>query len=250
MLLQGHISFIVILVLLNFLSSFVRADKCDSGFGYELVQQRLDSIETRLLEKCSNVIESCLDIAQNASGIYKIKPSFSAKSFPVYCDMSAMAGGWIVVQFRYNGVVNFTKTWQEYRDGFGILAAEYWLGLERLHQMTTNDPYELIVYIKTSSGDYAYAHYSEFRIDSEEEKYKLLKLGSYSGTAGDHLRYHEGKPFSTSNGCAMSYKGGWWYGKCFHSNLNGQYTKNDTFGLIWGSAYPPTNFSKMMIRKK
>jgi len=49
---------------------------------------------------------------------------------------------------------------------------------------------------------------------------------------GDSLRYHLGKKFSTrdqdndgssSNSCAVRYKGGWWYGHSHDSNLNGHY---------------------------
>lgn len=227
--------------------------ECNCGFGYELVQQRLDSLETRLLNPQErSTIESCLDVTRNASGIYKNKPQFLTTSFPVYCDMSTLSGGWTIIQHRYNGVVNFTKSWQKYRDGFGILGSEYWMGLERLHQLTANDPHELIVHIETTEGRYAFAHYSEFAIDGEREKYKLSKLGSYSGKAGDYLRYHEGMPFSTPDSakeCA-SYRGGWWFDSCFKSHLNGQYGRNDTYGLIWGTGNPTTNYSKMMIRKK
>lgn len=95
--------------------------ECNCGFGYELVQQKLDSLETRLLKPQErSTIESCLDVAQNASGIYKMKPQFLTKSFPVYCNMQTLSGGWTIVQYRYNGVVNFTKSWQEYRDWNGF----------------------------------------------------------------------------------------------------------------------------------
>ena len=66
---------------------------------------------------------------------------------------------------------------------------------------------------------------------------------------GDSLRYHLGKKFSTrdqdndewsSNSCAVTRKGGWWYGTgCHSSNLNGHYYHTGSYtstyedGVVW-----------------
>ena len=48
-----------------------------------------------------------------------------------------------------------------------------------------------------------------------------------SSLKGDSLNYHNGKTFNTKdndhNGCATRYLGGWWFGDCHISNLNGEY---------------------------
>ncbi|XP_066270701.1 techylectin-5B-like [Branchiostoma lanceolatum] len=84
-------------------------------------------------------------------------------------------------------------------------------------------------------GNTAYAAYDTFAISPESQNYKL-HIGTYSGTAGDSLNGHDGWSFSTkdrdndlrdnddlSSSCAKRYKGGWWYGDCHWSNLNGLY---------------------------
>ena len=65
---------------------------------------------------------------------------------------------------------------------------------------------------------------------------------------GDALRYHLGKKFSTRDqdndarsgvSCAVRYKGGWWYGDCYYSNLNGHYYHTGNYtstyvdGVVW-----------------
>ena len=42
-------------------------------------------------------------------------------------------GGWLVFQYRHNGEVDFERNWQEYKEGFGSLGKEFWLGNDLLH---------------------------------------------------------------------------------------------------------------------
>ncbi|XP_016392533.1 tenascin-R-like isoform X1 [Sinocyclocheilus rhinocerous] len=86
-----------------------------------------------------------------------------------------------------------------------------------------------------------YAHYSSFSIDNAKKHY-TIRVSGYSGTAGDSLTYHNGRPFSTRDRdpqpfitrCAMSYRGGWWYKNCHEANLNGLYNTNTNHqGVIW-----------------
>jgi hypothetical protein len=43
-----------------------------------------------------------------------------------------------VVQNRHEGTVDFYRDWQDYKHGFGNIAGEFWLGLEKLHTLTNH----------------------------------------------------------------------------------------------------------------
>lgn len=68
-----------------------------------------------------------------------------------------------------------------------------------------------------------------------------------SGSADDSLSNHRDRPWSTPDqdnderpwgNCAEHYRGAWWYGNCFLTNLNGRYHHgNDSsyaHGVTWG----------------
>ena len=58
--------------------------------------------------------------------------------------MTTDGGGWIVVQKRFNGSVDFNRDWKSYKDGFGNANGEYWIGNEFIHQFTHHDSTEMI----------------------------------------------------------------------------------------------------------
>ncbi|XP_066295017.1 microfibril-associated glycoprotein 4-like isoform X3 [Branchiostoma lanceolatum] len=180
---------------------------------------------------CSDLLKEGYD----SSGIYTIYPFFndvqeSGKSIGVFCDMYTDGGGWTVFQRRQDGSEDFYRGWADYKAGFGKLDGEFWLGNDKLHQLTSQAQYELRVDLEDFEGNSAYAQYQVFTVGSEAEHYRLT-LGGYNGTAGDSMDHHNGRPFSTkdrdyddsSASCAQAYKGAWWYGSCHNSNLNGLY---------------------------
>ena len=54
----------------------------------------------------------------------------------VYCDTQTSDGGWIVVQRRKDGSVDFNRPWNDYEKGFGDLNGEFWYGLKSMHCLT------------------------------------------------------------------------------------------------------------------
>ena len=137
----------------------------------------------------------------------------------------------MVFQRRKDGSENFYRRWNAYKNGFGNLTGEFWLGNEKIHQLLQmNNQYELRVDLR-DRYDTAYAKYDNFSIGPGNDGYRLTANG-YSGSAGDSLTYHDGAKFSTRNrdndiwrnqSCADLRKGGWWYRACCWTNLNGLY---------------------------
>ncbi|XP_041787782.1 angiopoietin-related protein 2-like [Anopheles merus] len=78
---------------------------------------------------------SCREIPDGMSGEELIYPAAGpagpGEPLEVYCDQDFEDGGWIVIQNRFDGFVNFNRSWEKYRDGFGDIGTEYWLGWTR-----------------------------------------------------------------------------------------------------------------------
>ena len=115
---------------------------------------------------------------QKVSGIYAIDPDGSG-AFNVFCDQTTAGGGWTVFQKRLDGSVNFYRGWADYKNGFGNLNGEFWLGLDKVNRLTKTKN-KLRVDLEDTTGKNAYAEYDLFAVTSEKAKYQL-SLGTYSG---------------------------------------------------------------------
>ena len=89
-------------------------------------------------------------------------------------------------QKRLDGSVDFFLDWNDYKVGFGSLCGEFWLGLDKIHRLTSDGNSMLRVDLEDFEGNTSYAEYNMFSVMSENDKYKL-NLGNYSG---DSLRFY------------------------------------------------------------
>lgn len=166
---------------------------------------------------------SSVEAKPKKNSIQKIQVNGS-EPFNVYCDVSTAGVGWLVIQRRVDATLNFFRNWTTYREGFGDLEAGYFIGLNRLHNLTASQPHELYVYLEDFTGQSRYAKYDNFAVGNETQQYALNALGNYNGTAGDSLSYSKYMKFSTYDrdndnstlNCAAQFVGAWWYNSCMY----------------------------------
>ena len=135
---------------------------------------------------CAEVL--CMGLADD--GMHTLHLEDDHLALKCICNSITRGGGWNVFQVREFGTVSFSRSWEEYKEGFGN-DREYWLGNEYVHRMTRGREMMLLVEMEDRYGDRMYAQYDGFSIGDEESGYKLM-LGSYLNdysTAGDLLRY-------------------------------------------------------------
>ena len=133
-------------------------------------------------------MKNCLELSKNgfkSNGVYQIIPD-GGKPMQVLCDMITDNGGWTVFQRRLDGSVDFQLDWEFYKNGFGDLSGEFWLGNSNLHRLTANADVLLRIDLEDFDGNIAYAEYSTFKVADEVDNYRIL-LGGYNGTAGDSM---------------------------------------------------------------
>jgi len=169
--------------------------------------------------------------------------------------------GWIIILQRLGHMFNWWLSWANYKAGFGAIDNDhFWLGLEKVHLLTSSQSYRLRVELQERSTNLWYsAEYWSFKIGDElNDKYRL-EVAGYSGDAGDSLQYegddsdgcfgcyyHNGMKFTTYDNdndldgpnCALfNGGGGWWYNSCQWACLTCGFTdyKWKTMGEIVNS---------------
>ncbi|ESO03000.1 hypothetical protein HELRODRAFT_80823, partial [Helobdella robusta] len=173
----------------------------------------------------------CSEVRSNGfttSSVYKITIGKNAL-LEVFCEIDR-ENGWTVIQRRIDGSTNFNRKWKDYKQGFGNLFGEFWLGNENIHLITRRRKYEMYIEMKDFDNNIWFANYGYFQLDSSSNKYKIT-VRDYKGTSGDSMSYNDQMYFSTSDfdndhdmkNCASEKKSGWWFQSCSFSNLNGIY---------------------------
>ena len=196
------------------------------------------------------------------SGVYTMMNFCGVKCYDaeVYCDTSNGGGGWLVVQRRQDGSVDFNRGWGEYEDGFGKLTGEFWYGLRALHCLTGQGGWEMRMDIKLANGSNIFLQYEQFKVASARDKYKLT-VGGFQGITTDPMADHNGMYFTTkdrdndpwgSGNCAKdSYdakhpNGGWWHSHCGYVRLNVLY--NFQYGILLNYKWHSFPYIDMKIR--
>uniref|UniRef100_A0A182MEE0 Fibrinogen C-terminal domain-containing protein n=1 Tax=Anopheles culicifacies TaxID=139723 RepID=A0A182MEE0_9DIPT len=226
----------------------------------------LIGVQTNLQEllRLVTLHESCNDVT-GPSGLYRVREGNDVPTF-YFCETELLGGGWTVIQRRTNGQTNFTRSFNEYRDGFGHPEQEFWIGLTRLNRITSSSQHELAILMDAFDGATATVRYTNFKIAAEADNFRLSTLLGFTGTTGNSMSTNVGKTFSTFDrdtdsaatvNCASVWKGGWWLDGCGDSNLNGFYngatpTATPKTSMVWTDfkgASQSLKRSVMLIRK-
>ena len=132
----------------------------------------------------------------------------------------------------------FKRPWTEFQQPFGDLTSPYWIGLEKMHQLTLGNC-SVRFDLQLNNGTWLYADYSSFIVGNVSDKYRLIITG-YSGNAGDAMSAHNGLRFSTydndndvtGNNCAALNSGGFWYSRCYKACI----TCSTSYSFMWISS--------------
>ncbi|XP_065895697.1 fibrinogen-like protein A [Dysidea avara] len=226
-------------------------------------------------------IENCCNLGFRPSVFSEItnKPKqYKLKNFcgnnqstitKVYCDTITDGGGWLVVQRRIDGSVDFNRDWVDYEDGFGTLpvddqatTGEFWIGLYSLHCLTYQGHWvwELRIDYTFTNGTKGYLSYSNFRVGPATGQY-LLTISGFDGVKTDPItgaHILNGMKFTTRDrdndgyglNCAVHNHGrnagGWWYNFCSLIHPNHQYNHGETIHL--NNRWFPLPFIEIKIR--
>ena len=217
-----------------------------------------------------NISETCCEIDSNNTFKFSVpKPhvynitNFCGDRTEVaegYCVGTTAGGGWLVVQRRQDGSVEFNRGWVDYEDGFGSLTGEFWYGLTPLHCLTNQGQWEMRIDFTFTNGTKSYLSYSSFSVGPASSNYQL-SISGYNGIApndpitGSHSQ--NGLPFTTKDNdndkwdknCAKDHTGnvgGWWYNACSFIHVNHE-IKSDRRIYLSGS-WNSLSFTEMKIR--
>ncbi|XP_039435668.1 protein scabrous [Culex pipiens pallens] len=186
------------------------------------------------------------------SNLYLIAPVGQHHPLMTQCENE-----WTTIQRRQDGSVDFNRSWEDYANGFGTPAGEFWIGNEALHHLTNDNCSTLRIVMQDIYDNTWFADYEAFRIGTREDGFRL-ELAGYKGNASDAFEYQNHMQFSaidvdrdiSNTHCAGNYEGGWWFSHCQHANLNGRYN----LGLTWFDAsrneWIAVKSSHMMIARR
>ncbi|KAK3096953.1 hypothetical protein FSP39_005071 [Pinctada imbricata] len=167
--------------------------------------------------------------------------------------METDGGGWTVIQRRESGTDDFFRNWESYKEGFGNVRHDFWLGLKYIHLLTKNGNNRMRIDLWDWENRTKFSEYDFVKVKDESDNYRII-AGGYRGNAGDpfnskiYERRMQSMQFSTFDkdndlnaraSCARAYSSGWWFNNCFQVNLNGVWYPSGSYygtvanGIVW-----------------
>lgn len=200
---------------------------------------------------CYEIHKKKPELPDGIYGIY-LFDNEPTKVTHVLCEMSK--GGWTVIFNKGNQNTTFDKLWNEFRDGFGEIDGDYWLGLNHMSLLTQRTKMELRVEMTNSVEDRDVYEYEYFLVGSEADKFRLrISQLDLSSPTTDQFKGHNSMYFTTKDkdndndftlNCATYFGGGWWFNNCYTICLT--CTKKEL--AYPNSIFKQVKYIKMMIR--
>ena len=221
--------------------------------------------DARVLKKCycdcQNIQpkRDCLEHKQvgvTVNGVYKIHQDI-LKIIQVYCDQTNDGSGWTVFQRRIDESVDFFRDWEHYKQGFGNLRNEFWLGNENIFTSTLQGFYprgnELRTDMINDKKSRKHVKYVIFHIASASTKH-TLHVSDFTGDLSDRLKRLSKQSFSifdadndgnSVRNCGFQFCAGWWFhgANRYDANLNGFYYSGGKMGIDGHNRNIPAAYS-------
>jgi len=137
-----------------------------------------------------------------------------------------------VVLYREPGVENFTRTFDDYVNGFGSAKTDYFIGLENMRNLTHNGHNVLTITIKDPWDNVRSMRYEFFMMKGAPD-YEFDVNAPGQGSLPDDFYFHRNLPFRAPGkldqradglSCAEKLQVGWWFQQkenCAYTLLTG-----------------------------
>jgi len=177
------------------------------------------STKEKLYSDCTDYFRA----GSRQNGIYEISPE-NGKRFNVYCNMTA--GGWTAIMRRDLDInkIDFYHDLTGYKNGFGDLLGEHFLGLDRISLLTTIKDRELMLVVNDSQyrvrnfkvlGEfYHYKLVVQEDIDKMPDGTTILRLNNTFFSALD-----VDFDLAANGNCSTGWKAGWWFTDCYDHSV-------------------------------
>lgn len=95
---------------------------------------------------------------------------------------------WLMIQDRQTNHINFNRTWNEYRRGFGNILNQtnFWIGNENLYWLTNSYQCRLKIELTDWRNETRLAIYEIFRISNQNDNYRIQIDGYHGNIEGSN----------------------------------------------------------------
>ncbi|XP_066930066.1 ficolin-1-like [Clytia hemisphaerica] len=236
-------------------NSLIRCDFYDAIISLQDLQ-RVDGV--RFFMEKNLDCKDLYDRGARQSGVYMVNLMGRQKK-AVRCNMDVEDGGWLVFTRRTSQKIeNFNRLWNEYKNGFGNMETEFWLGNDLLHELTKWKPHQVFVWGIGMNGQEGISMHRDFKVGSEDDGYRLTYDRSYIGLKSfekpgilDKSHYNmlfttpdrDQDPYTTTH-CGEREESGFWYSHC------GPLKLFRPTGIIWSGFQTGSTIKEVQIMIK